>query len=158
VKSHDLNARVQHLTNVPEDYWIRWKEEYLLQLRECYSTVDSVGVTRSPVLGEVIIVHDENHPRNFWKLGRVTDIIQGNDGQVRGAVIDVVTNGKLQTLQRPITRLYPLEVTSETKKNPTIQEDYAQNVTVDVSTSRPVRAAALRARQQVSQWVSDDTE
>ena len=49
---------------------------------------------RSPVPGEVIIVHDENHPRSFWRLGRVTDIIKGDDGQVCGAVIDVVTNGK----------------------------------------------------------------
>ena len=98
VDSHDLNARVQHLTSVLEDYWIRWREEYLLQLRERYSTVDSVGVARSPVPGEVIIVHDENHPRSFWKLGRVTDIIKGDDGHVRGAVIDIVTNGKHQTL------------------------------------------------------------
>ena len=75
VNSHDLNARVQHLTSVLEDYWIRWREEYLLQLREHYSTVDSVEVARSPVPGEVIIVHDENHPRSFWKLGRKTDII-----------------------------------------------------------------------------------
>ena len=59
-----------------------------------YSTADSVGVARSPVPGEVIIVHDENHPRSFWKLGRVTDIIKGDDGQVRGTVIGVVTNGK----------------------------------------------------------------
>ena len=42
----------------------------------------------------MIIVHDENHPRSFWRLGRVTDIIKGDDGQVCGAVIDVVTNGK----------------------------------------------------------------
>ena len=135
VNSHDLNARVQHLTSVLEDYWIRWREEYLLQLTERYSTVDSVGVARSPVPGEVIIVHDENHPRSFWKLGRVTDIIKRDDGQVRGAVIDVVTNGKPQTLRRPITHLYPLEVTSETKESATTQEDHAQNVTIDVSTS-----------------------
>ena len=100
-----------------------------------YSTVDSVGVARSPVPGEVIIVHDENHPTSFRKLGRVTDIIKRDDGQVRGAVIDVVTNGKPQTLRRPITHLHPLEVTSETKESATTQEDHAQNVTIDVSTS-----------------------
>jgi len=38
----------------------------------------------------MIIVHDENHPRSIWKLGRVTDIIKGDDGQVRGVVIAVL--------------------------------------------------------------------
>ena len=84
--------------------------------------------------------------------GRVTDTINGDDGQVCGAVIDIVTNGKPQTLRRPIiSHLYPLEVTSETKKSATTQEDRVQNVTVDVSTSLPVRTAAQRAQQQVLQ-------
>ena len=157
VNSHDLNTRVQHLTSVLEDYWTRWREEYLLQLRERYSTVDSVGVHRSPVPGEMVIIHDENHPRSFWKLGRVTDMIKGDDGQIRGAVIDVVTNGKPQTLRRPITRLYPLEVMSEAEKSSTVhdQDDCTQKVTVDDPVSRPVRAAAQRARQQVLEWIAD---
>ena len=152
VNSHDLNTRVQQLTSVLEDYWTRWRNEYLLQLRERYSNVDSVGVNRSPISGEIVIIHDENHPRSFWKLGRVTDLIKGDDGQIRGAVIDVVTNGKPQTLRRPITRLYPLEVMLKAKKSSTIydQDDSTQNVTVDNPVSRPVRAAAQRARQQVS--------
>ena len=25
--------------------------------------------------GEVVIVHDENHPRRLWKLGKVTDVM-----------------------------------------------------------------------------------
>ena len=157
VNSHDLNTRVQHLTSVLEDYWTRWREEYLLQLRERYSIVDSVGVHRSPVPGEVVIIHDENHPRSFWKLGRVTDMIKGDDGQIRGAVIDVVTNGKPQTLRRPITRLYPLEVMSEAEKSSTFhdQDNCTQKVTVDDSVSRPVQAAAQRARQQVLEWIAD---
>jgi len=117
-----------------------------------------IGVARSPVPGEVIIVHDENHPKSIWKLGRVTDIIKGDNGQVHGAVFDVVTNGKPQMPRRLITCLYPLEVMSETRKSLIIQDDSPQNVTVDVSTSRPVWAAAQRAWQQVLQWISDDTD
>ena len=76
---------------------------------------------------------------------------------VRGAIIDVVTNGKPQTLQRPITRLYPLEVMSEIKPSPTTndQDDSTENVTVDDPASRPVRAAAQRTRQQVLEWTTD---
>ncbi|XP_065915598.1 uncharacterized protein [Dysidea avara] len=39
------------------------------------------------------VVHDEHCPRSLWKLGRVTGVIIGNDGQVRGAVVKVITNG-----------------------------------------------------------------
>ena len=153
MNSHELNTRVQHFTSVLEDYWTRWRDEYLLQLREQYSYVGSVGVNRSPVPGEV---HDENHPRSFWKLGRVTDVIKGDDGQIRGAVIDV-TNGKPQTLRRPITHLCPLEVMSEIKQSSTTndQDDSTENVTVDDPVSRPVQAAAQRARQQVLEWTTD---
>ena len=157
VNSHELNTQVQHFTSVLEDYWTRWRDEYLLKLRERYSSVDSVGVNRSPVPGEMVIIHDENRPRSFWKLGRVTDVIKGDDGQIRGAIIDVVTNGKPQTLRRPITRLYPLEVMSEIKRSPTTNDhdDSTENVTVDDPVSRPVRAAAQRARQQVLEWTTD---
>ena len=53
-------------------------------------------------MGEVVVVHDEHHPRSLWKLGKVTDVIASNDGQVRGAVVKVMTNGKPITLRRPI--------------------------------------------------------
>jgi len=159
VNSDELNARVKRLTSVLEDYWIRWREEYLLNLRERYSAVDNVGVPRSPVPGEVVIVHDETHPRNFWKLGKVIDVIKGSDGQTRGAVLDVITNGKTVTLRRPITRLYPLEVmcksmasSSEGSSN---HDDTAQDETAENSDARPVRAAAQRARRQVLEWISD---
>ena len=84
-------------------------------------------------------------------------MIKGDNGQIRGAVIDVVTNGKPQTLRRPITRLYPLEVMSEAKKSSTIhdQDDCTQKVTVDDPVSRPVWAAAQRAQQQVLEWIAD---
>ena len=36
-----------------------------------------------------MLVHKENHPRGFWKLAKVLDLIVSNDGQVRGATIKV---------------------------------------------------------------------
>jgi len=139
---------------------MRWRNEYLLQLREHYSSVDTVGVPRAPVPGEVVIVHDENHPRSLWKLGKVTDMIKGDDNQIRGAVLDVVTNGKTKALYRPITLLYPLEVMSVSKVAPKLKEGPSEKddnveVTVENSATRPVRAAAQRARKQVLEWITD---
>ena len=155
--SDDVTIRLQHLTHVLDDYWIRWKNEYLLQLRERYSPVDTVGLPRAPVPGEVVIVHDENHPHSLWKLGKVTDVIKGDENQICGAVLDVVTNGKTKTLRRPITLLYPLEVMSVSKVAPKLQEGKDDNVevTVENSATRPAQAAALRARKQVLEWITD---
>ena len=34
VSSEDLNSRLMHLTRALDDYWVQWKDEYLLGLRE----------------------------------------------------------------------------------------------------------------------------
>ena len=96
----DLNVRLQHLTHVIDNYWIRWRNEYLLQLRERYSPVDTVGVPRAPVPGEVVIVHDDNHPCSLWKLGKLLMWLWVMR-IIRGAVLDVVTNGKTKFFADP---------------------------------------------------------
>ena len=65
LSSEDLNARAQRLTRALEDYWIRWREEYLLRLREQYHAADNTGIPRAPILGEVVLVHHENPPRMY---------------------------------------------------------------------------------------------
>ena len=147
VRSEDLNSRLLRLTRALDDYWVQWREEYLLGLRERYNTVNNVGVPRSPVVGEVVVVHDEHYPRSLWKLGRVTDVIASNDGKVRGAVVKVMTNGKPIILRRPISCLYPLEVmpssdTDVPNPNGTNVIETINDVDDSVAHSRPVREAA----------------
>ena len=62
-------------------------------------------------VGDVIIVHNENQLRGFWKLGRIEETLTGPDGEIRGAVLRVSCQGGKTTLLRcPVQRLYPLEV------------------------------------------------
>jgi len=59
----------------------------------------------------VVSVHDEDQPREKWRIGKVEALVTGSDGHVRGAVVQVKTKaGRLTKLRRPIQRLYPLEV------------------------------------------------
>lgn len=44
LSSEDLNARAQCLTRALEDYWIRWREECLFQLRKWYHAADNTGI------------------------------------------------------------------------------------------------------------------
>ena len=47
-------------------------------------------------------------------MGKIESVMEGRDGKIRGATIKVITRGKPTYLNRPLTRLYPLEV-SEVK-------------------------------------------
>ena len=168
VTSQDVHASMCNLNRIPDQFWIRWRDKYLLQLRERYHATDNTGVDRVPI---PVLVHDENQPRTMWRLGRVSELIVGSDGQTRGATLEVSTNGKLSTLRCPISRLYPLEV--EPKSNldsemSTAEGDesnqdrqmttQSESPTSKASKGRPDRAAVVRARQQVRDWMSELTD
>ena len=65
-------------------------------------------------MGEVVLIHDEDSKRVLWKIGLVTEHIVGRDGKVR-AVWLRTSNGSV--LNRPIQRLYPLEILHEMTGN-----------------------------------------
>ena len=52
-----------------------------------------------------ILYHED-----FWRLGRVKELVQGSDGQVKGAAIKLGDKGKRSNIiRRPIQKLFPLE-------------------------------------------------
>nr|XP_039258111.1 uncharacterized protein LOC120334671 [Styela clava] len=69
--------RVQHLAN---EFWIRFRKEYLqsLQVRQKWNKVQ-----RDLKIGDIVIVVDENTPRNQWKMARIVDVYPDADGHVR---------------------------------------------------------------------------
>ena len=90
---------VQHLANV---FWKKWVRLYLpiLQRRDKWHTVQpNLGV------GDLVLIADENTPRNLWPLGLVDSVYHGRDGLVR--TVKVRTHSTL--LVRPITKLVMLE-------------------------------------------------
>jgi hypothetical protein len=62
-------------------------------------------------VGDVVLVHEENKPRGFWKLAKVESLIKGADGLIRGATVRLHSADKrFSLLRRPLQLLYPLEV------------------------------------------------
>ena len=99
------------------------------------------------------MVHDDK-PRNTWKLAVIEEIIRGNDGLVRAANIRT-KNGRTN---RPITKLYPLEVSAENKgerkQSDSIEESDMRRI-VERNSLRPKRTAALKARDKIAKWVDE---
>jgi Family of unknown function (DUF5641) len=91
--------QVQYLADI---FWKRWTKEYVpsLQLRQKWTRTE-----RNVKVGDVVIVIDENAPRNTWLLGRVVETFTGSDGLVRSAKVAT----KSSELVRPIHKLCLLE-------------------------------------------------
>ena len=56
-------------------------------------------------------MEDPTLKRNFWKLGKITKLIKGQDERVRAATVKIYNNNSIhQLINRPICKLYPLEI------------------------------------------------
>ena len=111
----EMNKRMKHLNFTLEQFWTRWKREYLLELRECHRYGNTNGCGEEIKIGDIVVVHDSEKKRGFWKLGVVERVITGKDEKSRGAEVRVHKKGHRSTLlRRPVQRLYPIEASCHT--------------------------------------------
>ena len=100
--------RVQHLAN---EFWVRWKKEFLhtLQLRQKW-----IRPRRNLQQGDVVIISNDNLPRNMWQIARVEEAYGDPDGYVRKAKLavgDASLDDKgrkvkhISYLERPVQKL-----------------------------------------------------
>uniref|UniRef100_A0A7E4VTJ4 DUF5641 domain-containing protein n=2 Tax=Panagrellus redivivus TaxID=6233 RepID=A0A7E4VTJ4_PANRE len=90
--------------------WRTWTDHYLNFLREkqCIKPRNPRSTTnRLPELGEVVLIYDDQKPRQFWSLARVTELVPSADQVIRSAIV-VTSNGRPK--KRSIGHLYPLEI------------------------------------------------
>ena len=143
-----IRQSVDRQQKLIQQFWLRWKGEYLTSLRELHKTT---GHNKTVIKrGDVIIVHDDKLRIN-WRLAVVEDLIEGKDGLVRAAHIRM---DKLKTTH-PIVKLYPLEVTDALPP---------QDITGDLKISqfksadkpemvqRVQRKAAVIAYDKLAEW------
>ena len=105
-----LSRRANYNRKVLSQFSHRWKNEYLLNLLEAYRPKSS---RKQPTInvGDVFILRNEHEKRVFWKMCRVIELLQGKDGIVRAAKVQVVsTDGKKKVLNRSLKHLIPLEI------------------------------------------------
>ncbi|XP_053691074.1 uncharacterized protein LOC128739603 [Sabethes cyaneus] len=96
-------------------FWRRWVREYLPTLTRRNKWHDEV---RALMSNDLVIVIDETK-RNGWIRGRVLEVIAGQDGRVRQAVVQT-SDGMYR---RPVSKLAVLEV-DENGKDDSITHPY----------------------------------
>lgn len=68
LSSMELSKRMNHLNNVMNHFWRRWRDEYLIELRDSHRHSAKDTVPTPVAVGDIVVVHDEDLPRGFWKL------------------------------------------------------------------------------------------
>ena len=128
-----LNGRYRYLQTIIEHYWKRFSKEYLLELHQHHLNVHKGNYEElcKLLLGDVVLIKDDSFKRNAWKKGKVDQLIRGEDGNVRGAVLKVNTSGRASYIRRPVQKLIPLEVQKE-RIDPTAVTEILQEGTTPV--------------------------
>ena len=111
-----LTRRQHYLILLLAHFWTRWSREYVVELREHHQ--DKGYTSSAPVIreGDIVTVMEEGKTnRETWKLGRVVKLLPGADGEVRAATVKLggQKQGKGTYLNRPVQKLFPVEVHTE---------------------------------------------
>ena len=93
--------KIQTLAN---RFWTEWRKQYLVNLQNRAKWTAKVpNVTKDAV----VLVSDENSPRNMWKMGRVVDVCPSRDNLVRKVhvLVNSGDHNRKTILERPIHKL-----------------------------------------------------
>lgn len=108
LEAEKMRIRYKCVNTITEELRQRFRKEYLSQL-----ICRPAGKPRSSLMiGDIVLVEDENKKRMDWRLGRVLELFPGKDLICRVARVKV-QDGELE---RPIQRLYSLEIDGSDKK------------------------------------------
>ena len=100
----------------------------------------------------MVIVHDDS-PCMLWKLAVIEELDCSKDGLTQAAIIRTAND----TTNRPISKLYPLELASG-KVNHTVEEVSENSETLDSDSGptskgrHPSRSAVRRATNKLKEW------
>lgn len=98
-----LANRFTLLDQCHQAFWRRWTCEYLTTLQERSKWTNHVPNLN---INDMVVVIENQSPPLVWRLGRVTELLLGDDGVVR--VARVLT--RMGNITRPVFKLVPLPV------------------------------------------------
>ncbi|GAB0089833.1 hypothetical protein DMENIID0001_044500 [Sergentomyia squamirostris] len=102
ISEKSLTKRWKLITKFSQQIWIRWAREYLTTLHQ---RTKWTGPQTNPIVGQLVMMKEDNLPPLKWPLARILELHPGPDGLVR--VVTVKTRAK-KTKQAPIHKLIQL--------------------------------------------------
>lgn len=101
----ELTRRWKYRQRLVNEFWNRWRKEYLLDLRSAHAQETPRPTPLKE--GDLVLIGEDKMPRLTWRTGLITELFRGRDGLVRSCAVRT-SNGT--TLRRPVQLLYPFEV------------------------------------------------
>ena len=147
----DARKQLSNLQQIVSHINKRFYNEYILALRERhqYDRQSHHPHLQNVSIGDIVLVKDVNLPRLRRKKGRITKLIKGNDGLVRGVSLDTVvsTTNKTQCINRLLQHIIPLELKDiqQSNKNIEIIDNDNSEPAIRGVEQRPIRVAAVNA-------------
>ncbi|XP_046408373.1 uncharacterized protein LOC124172879 [Ischnura elegans] len=131
-----LEQSYRKMQNTQTQLKDRFRKEYLSFLIQKKKKVN----IRPTAVGDVVLVGCDNTKRFEWPLGKIEELYSGKDGIVRSAKIKIYSGKGIIYIDRPLLRLYPLEIsqqegTSMSTTTPILEE------TLSTSMEKPVKNA-----------------
>lgn len=69
-------------------------------------------------MDDVVIIKDDNAPRNRWQLARTVAANQGTDGRIRTVKLVLADAGEVKFPVRPVQKLFLIDVESRGRSQP----------------------------------------
>ena len=107
------------IRNVKSYFIKRFEDEYItaIQEREYYNQKKFKN-SEQLVIGDVVLVKEDNFPGMSWRKEQIINVIRGVDKLIRGAEIKVHqrNSDKMLTLKRTLKYLVPFEIMDADKR------------------------------------------
>ncbi|GFT13842.1 integrase catalytic domain-containing protein [Nephila pilipes] len=101
----NLSQRIFYQTQLLRQIWGKWKNNYLMQLRNAHNFVNPNSVNDLK-RGDVVLIEGTTKSKYLWPLGIIEDVIIGLDGHIRSGLVRTAKGH----YKRPIQLIYPLKI------------------------------------------------
>ena len=158
-----LNNTLQEQQRLQDQYKKMWYSEYLLGLRETTRDIFQTDWEDKISVGDIVLISTKNRPRMFWLMGRVLQLLHGDDGRVRQVLLKTSSG---RTERYSVAHLYPLEIQSTHTGRDVTEDNSRQDVEPahedkgaaaqqEVAPKRPKRRAAVWQDELVNSLLKD---
>lgn len=93
-----VRRRWRHVQYIADLFWRRWTREYLPMLQKRQKWNEK---RRNFIIGDVVLIVDNQAPRNCWPMGRIIKTMPDSKGFVRRVLLKT----KTKDLERPVDKI-----------------------------------------------------
>ena len=125
-----LSNRAKYNRRMLHNFTSVWKNNYLLGLLEAYRPKGKENPSQNPDINvnDIVVIRNKQVKRAFWSIGKVIGLLNGSDGSIRAARVEVSSDKGKKVLQRSLKHLVPLELCSQRSQVATPEHSRGQQV------------------------------